>query len=215
MLVVINGILYHLFECKDGETMAKSGPGLGKFPLQQTSVGAPFDRIGIDIVGPCPVTENGNEYLIVICDYYSKWVESVAVPNHTALCVADTLVTEVFCRFGVPSVIHSDQGREFESELFSRLCELLGIEKIRTCPYRPQSDGLVERTNRTSIQMLSIFVNANRDDWDDHLPYLLMAYRATVHDSTGYSPHKMMLAPVILFQGFHSKIGLLDAQCST
>jgi hypothetical protein len=60
-------------------------------------------------------------------------------------------------------------------------------------------------TNRTSIQMLSIFVNANRDDWDDHLPYLLMAYRATIYDSTGYSPHKIMLAPVILFPGFHSK----------
>ena len=131
-------------------------------------------------------------------DYFSKWVESFAVVNHTALSVADKLVTEVFCRFGLPTQIHSDQGREFESELFAGVCKLLGIEKTRTCPYRPQSDGLVERTNRSLIQMLSIFVNQNRNDWNDHLPFLLMAYRSTVHDSTGYSPHKMIFGRTLL-----------------
>ena len=55
----------------------------------------------------------------------------------------------------------------------------MGIEKTRTTPYRPQSDGLVERLNRTLIAMLSAFVNGNKDDWDDHLPYLMMAYKAT------------------------------------
>ena len=60
--------------------------------------------------------------------------------------------------------------------LFSELCKLLGIEKTRTTPYRPQSGELVERLNRTLIAMLSAFVNDNRDDWDDHLPNLMMAY---------------------------------------
>lgn len=186
---------------------AKAGPGCGRFPLQQSATGCPFDRVAVDIVGPCPVSENGNEYLIVMTDYFSKWTEAFAVPNHTAMTVADKLVTEVFCRFGVPSQLHSDQGREFESELFANVCNLLGIEKTRTCPYRPQSDGLVERMNRTIIQMMSIFVNENRNNWDDHLPFILMAYRATIQDSTCFSPYKMlfgrdMICPIDIICGF-------------
>ncbi|VDI80182.1 Hypothetical predicted protein [Mytilus galloprovincialis] len=170
----------------------KRGPGIGKTPLQQSLVGSPFDRIGIDIVGPCPITQDGNEYMIVVQDYFTKWTEVYPVVRHNALTVADKLATKFFCRFGLPSQIHSDQGREFESDLFANLCSLFGIEKTRTCPYRPQSDGLVERMNRTLKQMLSIFANLNRNDWDDHIPYLLMAFRATIQDSIGVSPHKMM-----------------------
>ncbi|CAG2247528.1 unnamed protein product [Mytilus edulis] len=170
----------------------KRGPGIGKAPLQQSLVGSPFDRIGIDIVGPCPITQDGNEYMIVVQDYFTKWTEVYPVVRHNALTVADKLATQFFCRFGLPSQIHSDQGREFESDLFANLCSLFGIEKTRTCPYRPQSDGLVERMNRTLKQMLSIFANLNRNDWDDHIPYLLMAFRATIQDSIGVSPHKMM-----------------------
>ena len=171
---------------------AKHGPGLGRFPLQQSQVGCTLDRIGIDIVGPNPETENGNEFIIVVQDYFTKWCEAYAVPNHNALTVADKLVTQFFCRFGIPQQIHSDQGREFESELFQAVCSRLGLEKTRTTPYRPQSDGLVERLNRTLLSMLSMFVNKHRNNWDDLLPYLLMAYRSTVNDTTGVTPHKMM-----------------------
>ena len=151
-----------------------------------------MDRIGIDIVGPCPITENGNQYIIVVGDYFSKWKEAYPVPNHTAQTVADKLMIEFISRFGTPRQIHSDQGREFESELFKVLCEKLGIEKTRTSPYRPNSDGLIERFNRTLKQMLTNFVNQHRNDWDDHIPYVLMAYRATVHESTGCTPNLLM-----------------------
>lgn len=149
------------WDCAKG----KPGPGAGKAPLQQSKVGAPFDRIGIDIVGHCPITANNNEYIIVIQDYFTKWVEAFAVPNHTAQTVGDKLVTELFCRFGIPKQIHSDQGREFCSELMAEVCKLLEIDKTRTTPYRPQSDGLVERQNRSLKKMLSNFVNENRNDW--------------------------------------------------
>lgn len=96
-------------------------------------------------MGLCPITDNGNEYIIVLSDYFSKWVEAYAVPNHTTLTVADKIVTVFFCRFGTPKQIHSDQGREFESEIFKCICEKLGIKKTRSCSYRPQSSGLVER----------------------------------------------------------------------
>lgn len=66
-------------------------------------------------MGLCPITDNGNECIIVLSDYFSKWVEAYAVPNHMALTVADKIVTEFFCRFGKPNQIHTDQGRKFES----------------------------------------------------------------------------------------------------
>ena len=161
--------------------------------LKQLISGAPMERIAIDFLGPLPVTENGNEHILVLSDYFSKWVECFALPNQRADTTADALVTQFFSRFGVPRILHSDQGRDFESKLFSEMCQLYGIQKTRTTPYHPRSDGQVERFNRTIQQMLKAFVNENRNDWDDHLPYLCMAYRSTVHDSTGYSPNKLML----------------------
>ena len=101
-------------------------------------------------------------------------------------------MTEFICRFGVPKVIHTDQGTEFQSALFQQLCELLQCKKTRTTPYHPQSDGLVERQNRTILAMLSAVVNENLDDWDDHLPYIMSAYRSSVQESTGCSPNLMM-----------------------
>lgn len=171
----------------------KPGPGLGKSPLKQFHASAPMQIVAVDIVGPLPITDRNNEYIIVLGDYYTKWKEAFAVPNHSAITVADKLVTEVFCKLGCPEQIHTDQGREFESQLFSCICDLLGIQKTRTNPYRPQSDGLVERFNRTLIQMLSICVNENYHSWDEHLPFLLMAYRSTEHNSTKCTPNLLML----------------------
>ncbi len=160
--------------------------------MQQEPVGGRFERVAIDIMGELPVTENGNKYILVISDYFTKWTQAFPIPNQTAATVADTLVTNCFSLFGVPRWLHSDQGTNFESELFQELCKLLDIHKTRTLAYHPQSDGQVERFNRTCKQMLKTFVNENMTDWDDHLPLLLMAYRATPHESTGLSPNLMM-----------------------
>lgn len=173
--------------------MRKPGPGVGRSPMQHCTVYAPMECIAIDIMGPLPTTDDGNRFIMVLGDYFSKWTEAYALPNHTAQAVADKLVTEFICRFGAPMRIHTDQGPEFESHLFARICELLDIEKSRTTPYRPQSDGMIERFNRTLLAMLSMFVSENKDDWDDHLPYLCMAYRASVQESTKCTPNLLML----------------------
>ncbi|VDI69815.1 Hypothetical predicted protein, partial [Mytilus galloprovincialis] len=165
----------------------------GKSPLRQSKSSAPLERINVDIVGPLPVTANGNEYIIVLGDYYSKWKEAFPVPNHTAMTVADKIITEFICRFGCPLQLHTDQGKEFESHLFKIMCEKLGVQKTHSTPYRPQSSGLVERYNRTLKQMLSMFVNEHRNDWDEHIPYLMMAYRSTVHSTTKCTPNSLML----------------------
>ena len=103
--------------------------------------------------------------------------------------IAKIIVEEVVARFGTPAVIHSDEGRQFESGLFQEMCQLLGIEKTRTTPYHPQSDDMVERFNRTLAAIFSAFLSDNHKDWDVHLPYVLMAYRSSEHETTGMSPN--------------------------
>ena len=152
-----------------------------------------MERIAFDILSFPDMTTEGNTCVLVICDYFTKWVEAFALVYHRASTVADVLVTEVFLRFGVPRYIHSDQAPDSMSELMTELCQLLEVQCTRTCPYRPQSDGLVERFNRTLINMLSKFCCERKDDWDQHLPFLLCAYRATVNESTGCSPNLLML----------------------
>ena len=107
------------------------------------------------------------------------------MPNKMALAIADAFFQLIVCRFGMPAVIHSDQGWEFENNLMQELCLLCGAHKTRTTPYHPASDGLVERFNRTLLMMLAMFVVENCDDWDDLLPAVMMAYRSSIHASTG------------------------------
>ena len=161
-------------------------------PMQIVRSGFPMERIAIDILGELPETPRGNKYIVVIGDYFTKWTEALPIPNMEACTVAKVLVENVLCRFGIPQVIHSDQGRQFESNLFQEMCKLLGIHKTRTTPYHPQSDGMVERFNRTLAAMLSAYVSENHRDWDEQLPYVTMAYRSTEHETTGMSPNMLM-----------------------
>ena len=106
--------------------------------MAQYNVASPMERLAVDVMGPLP--ESGNKYLLIAMDYFSKWPEAYALPNQEATMVAEVLVKELVCRFGVPLYIHSDQGRNFESAVFN---------ETRTTPLHPQSDGMVERFNRT------------------------------------------------------------------
>ena len=126
--------------------------------------------------------------------------------NQEATTVAEILVRKVISRFGVPLSLHSDQGRNFESTVFSEMCRLLGVKKTHTTPLHPQSDCMVERFNRTLEAQLSKFVDQHQRDWDEHVPLLLMAYRTSAHDTTGVTPAKMIMGrdlrrPIDLFIG--------------
>jgi hypothetical protein len=131
--------------------------------------------------------------LLVLVDYFTKWTEAYPMPNQEAVTVADKFVKEFICRWGVPSSLHTDQGRQFESKIFQEVCNLLQIDKTCTTSFHPSSNGLVERMNRTLENMLKNFVSDHQRDWDRYVPMVLMAYRSTVHDSTGVSPNRMML----------------------
>ena len=129
-----------------------------------------MERIAIDILGPLPETPWKNKLILVVGDYFTKWTESYPLPNQEATTVAEKLVNDFICCFGVPRELHSDQGRNFESKVFAEICKLLDIEKTRTTPLHPQSDGQVERFNRTVVKMLRGKIREDQKDWDLQLP---------------------------------------------
>ena len=162
-----------------------------KAGLKDIRVGVPMERVCIDIVGPFPVSSQGNRYALVVTDCFTKYVEIYPMPNQEAYSVAQVLTKEFFSRFGVPNFLHSDQGTQFESQLFQEICQLLGIKKTRTTPFRPQSDGQSERNIKTLVKMVAI-VTKEQENWDEHLPFISMAYRSTPHQTLGISPNYMM-----------------------
>ena len=103
-------------------------------------------------MGPLPTTESGQKYILVVGDYFSKWTEAFPLPNQEAKTVAEKLVHEVIARYGAPEKIHSDQGRNFEAQLFQEMCILFNMDKTRTSPYHPESDGMVERNGPNEME---------------------------------------------------------------
>ena len=147
----------------------------------------------MDIIGPLLKTKCGNIFVLVIRDYFTKWTRAFAIPDQEAVTVARVVVEEFICRFVVPRQLYTDKGSNFESQMFHQICKLLDIDKTRTTSRRPQSDGMVECFNWTLERMLTMYVEKKPNRWDEYLPYVMLAYRSTIHESTSFSPSMMML----------------------
>ena len=132
-----------------------------------------------------PLPTSNNRYLFVVQDSITKWAEAIPLPDQTAACITGELI-KLFSIYGHPEVFHSDQGRNFESSILAQTLEAFGVRKSRTTAYHPQGDGMVERFNRSLLQLLQTYVD-KQDDWECYLPLVLYAYRYSVHSSTG--PH--------------------------
>ena len=126
------------------------------------ATGAPLDRLATDILGPFPESTRGNKYVLAVTDYFTKWVEIFPIPDQTAPTCAEIILNEVIARFGCPYNIHSDQGRNYESAIFSELCQLLEIRKTRTSPGHPSCNGQVEHFNRTLVSMIKAYLKGQQ-----------------------------------------------------
>lgn len=160
--------------------------------MESFITGGRWERIAADIAGPFPKSESGNVYILVVADYFTKFVEIFPIPNMEAETVANVIFKGWIKRYECPYALHTDQGRQFESQLFQNLCSLLGIHKTRTTPFHPRSDGMVERLNRTIKDMLSKYISLHQNDWDKFIDGISMAYNSTVHETTGISPFRML-----------------------
>ena len=161
--------------------------------MGHVAVGRRWERVAMDLLDMSIISAiKGNLYVLVMVDCFSRWTEACPLPDKTAISVADAFFSNIVCRFGMPSVIHLDQGREFKNKVIHKLCLLGGSHKTKTTPYHPESYGLVEHFNRTLLMMLAMFAGEHKDDWDDLPPPVMMAYLSSVHKSTGFSPYRLM-----------------------
>ena len=174
-------------------TCAKCKPrAKSRAPQKSFTSGNPMQRIHIDVVGPLPRSRRGNRYILIVQCSFTKWAEVFAISNQRATTRAKVLVRNWICRFGVSDSIHSHQGRNFESKMFSEMCQLLSINKTRTSTYHPEGNGQVENLHKTLRSMLKARVEDNPATWDEHLDFCMMAYRSSVHSSTGHTPFELM-----------------------
>jgi len=158
-------------------------------PLKNIPIGQPWQMIAVDIL-QVPFSINNNCYLLVIQDYFTKWADAIPLPDQTASRITVELI-KFFCTYGPPQVLHSDQGRNFESTIFTQVLDAFGIRKSHTTPYHPQGDGMLERFNRTLLQLLRAYVTS-QDDWETYLPHVLYAHRTSQHTTTGVSPFLLL-----------------------
>ena len=149
----------------------------------------PFETIGIDVTGPHPKSSSGFVYILTIVDHFSKFAFAYPMRNQEAQTVAKLLLENVICLVGAPDRILTDQGPNFESQLFQELCKSLGVEKIRTSPYEASTNGITERFHLTLNAMLAKCVQENQRDWDRWVQPVMAAYRATRHSSTSMTPN--------------------------
>uniref|UniRef100_A0A8C5MX72 Integrase catalytic domain-containing protein n=1 Tax=Leptobrachium leishanense TaxID=445787 RepID=A0A8C5MX72_9ANUR len=145
----------------------------------------------MDLVGPLEKSARGHQYILVIVDYTSRYPEAIPLRKANAKNIAKELV-QVFSRVGIPREILTDQGTPLISRIMKELCQLFNIHALKTSVYHPQTDGLVERFNRTLKGMLRKVVSRDGRDWDLLLPYLLFAVREVLQSSTGFSPFEIL-----------------------
>ena len=132
--------------------------------------------------------------VLVLQDHFSKYVVAYVVKDQTARTAAETLRIGYFGLFGAPAYLVSDQGKTFTGHIITHLCELYGVQKLRTSPYHAQTNGQVERMNQTIIRMIGKLEEDRKARWLEHLPELLMAYNATRSTVTGYSPYYLLFS---------------------
>ena len=172
--------------------VARKSPVNRHHPMGNVPVSGKFERVAMDLLDVSVISTKGYKYILVVCDYFTKYTEAYPLKDKTARSVADALMDVWLPRYGFPLFLHSDQGKEFDNVMIHKLSELLGTVKTKTTPYHPRSDGLVERFNRTLLAMLAMFVSQEHDNWDDLLPFMMLAYNTTVHTSTGYTPYRLV-----------------------
>jgi hypothetical protein len=153
----------------------------------------PFEKWGIDLMGPLPVTRKGHRFIVVATEYLTKFVEVHALKSSVKQEVARFLYERIFTRFGTPLEIISNNGPQFLNEVVENLLACIAIKHRFTTMYKPSTNGLVERTNRTLCSMLAkeVEVHVNICDWDLKIHHVVWVYNTTYKTATWYSPFRL------------------------
>src|SRR6266540_3488264 len=147
------------FQCQQRGSMRQNNQ---KRTIPSTDI---FERWGIDIVGLLPITRKGNRYIVVVMDYFSRWLEARPLKAANADTEATFLYKEIICRFEASRILQSDKGTHFINEVIQRLTKRFKIKHSLLSPYHLQSNGLVERFNKTLCEGIAKLAE-EVDQWD-------------------------------------------------
>lgn len=152
----------------------------------------PFFRLFLDVVGPLDVSLTGYKYILSIMDDLSRYFNVYPMENQDAATLCRVFFQNILSHHKTPKIIVTDNGSNFISKEFSKLCKFFGIRKIHASAYHPQSNGALERAHRSLGQYLRIFAHENPQNWDSLLPYVSYVHNNSVNRSTKLAPNDIV-----------------------
>ena len=150
----------------------------------------PFHTWALDLVGPFEKSPKGNKYLLTCIDTLTGWAEAIPIPNKTNKCVWEAIQLHILARYGLPSVLLTDNGGEFTADAFRKWLAECGVKHKTTSPYHPRANGKCERFNGTLQKLLLKWSGGDPERWEDYLPDAIYSYRIAVNQD-GMSPYQV------------------------
>ena len=150
-----------------------------------------FAQLGLDILGLFPTGTRQMKFLVVGIDYFTKWMEAEPLAKITQQNVKNFIWRNIVCRFGVPRVLVSNNGWQFDNTPFRDFCDQLGIKNHYSSPSHPQANGQAEVANRSLLKIIKTRLEGAKGVWPDELQGVLWAYRTTMGTPTGETPFKL------------------------
>ena len=185
-------IMKFIESCKSCQ-LNKRAYGKNRAPMELTTTSVKsMEKIFLDIVGPLPVTESGNRFLLTAQDDLSKFSFAFAIPDHQASTIAKLLVNNIFTKFGIPKIILTDQGTDFKSNLIRDITKFFKVKHQLCTAYHPQTNGALERSHATIANYLRHYIQENQLNWDLWIDLCIFSYNTSEHTSTKYTPYELM-----------------------
>ena len=139
------------------------------------------------MVGPLPVTQGNNKYILTFQDNLSKYVVAIPIDQQDAETVARAFVKRIVLTYGTPQILQTDQGASFISEVFKNTCKILKIKKIQSTALHPRSQGSIERSHLVLAEYLTHYVKEDQTNWDHWIAFVTYAFNRTEHSATGFT----------------------------
>ena len=138
------------------------------------------------------LSKDGKENVLVMTDAFSKFSVAVVMPNNQVKTVAKSMVDKWYCTYGIPTRIHSDQGKNFNNKIIEQLCKIYGVKQSTITPYNPHGNSPCKRLSHTLQNLLKTLPKDQKSNWPAHLSVLVFVYNAMPHSTTGYQPYQLM-----------------------